>query len=36
MKVQVNQDGWKLNGMLQLLVYAYDVKILEGSIHTIK
>jgi len=35
-KVQVNQDGLKLNGTRQLLVYAYDVRILGGSLHTIK
>ena len=35
-KVQVNQDGLKLNGTHQFLVYAYDVSILEGSVHTIK
>ena len=34
-RVQVNQDGLKLNGTVQLLVYADD-KILGKSIHTIK
>jgi hypothetical protein len=32
MKVQVNQDGLKLNGKHQLLVYADDINILGGSI----
>ena len=35
-KVQVIQDGLKLNGTHQLLVYANDINILGGSIHTIK
>jgi len=35
-KVEVNQDGLKLNGIHQLLVYADDVNTLGGSIHTIK
>jgi hypothetical protein len=34
--VQVNQDGLKLNGTHQFLVYADDVNILAGSICTIK
>ena len=36
MCVQVNQGGLKLNGTHQLLVYADDVNILEGSVHTVK
>ena len=35
-RVQVNQDGLKLNGTHQLLIYADDVNILGGSVHTIK
>ena len=35
-KVQVNQDGLKLNGTHQLLAYANDVNILGGSVHTVK
>ena len=35
-KVQVNQDGLKLNGMHQLLVYADDINILGGSVHIMK
>jgi hypothetical protein len=34
--VQVNQDGLKLNGTHQLLVYAADVHVLGRSVHTIK
>jgi hypothetical protein len=35
-RVQVNQDGLKLNGMHQLLAYADGVNILGGSVHTVK
>ena len=35
-RVQVNQDGLKLNGTHQPLAYADDVNMLGGSIHTIK
>jgi len=35
-RVQVNQDGLKLNGTHQLLVYADDVNMLGGSVHTIE
>ena len=35
-RVQVNQDGLKLNGTHQLLAYADDVNIVGGSIHTLK
>ena len=34
-RVQVNQDGLKLNETHQLLAYADDVDILEGSIHAV-
>ena len=34
--VQVIHDGLNLNGTYQLLVYADDVNILEGSVYTIK
>jgi len=35
-RVQVNQNGLKLNGTHQLLFYADDDNILGGSIHTVK
>jgi len=35
-RVQVSQDGLKLNGTHQLLAYANDVNILGGSMHTLK
>ena len=33
-RVQVNQDGLKLNCTHQLLVYIDDVNVLRGSVHT--
>jgi hypothetical protein len=35
-RVQANQEGLKLNGTHQLVVYGDDVNILGGSIHAIK
>jgi hypothetical protein len=35
-RVQVNQDGLKLNGTHQRLVYVNDFNILGGSVHIIK
>ena len=35
-RVQVNQDGLKLKGTHQLLVYADDGIILGGSVHAVK
>jgi len=36
MRVQVNQNGLKLNGTYQFPVYACYVNILGGSVHTTK
>jgi hypothetical protein len=35
-KVRANKEGLKLNGTHELLVYADDVNISGGSIHTIR
>ena len=35
-RVLENQDGLKLNGKHQLLVYADDINILGGSVHALK
>jgi len=35
-RVQINEDGLKLEGMHLLLVYADDVNILGGSVHTVQ
>jgi len=35
-RVQVNQNGLKLNGTHQLLAYADDVNILGRSIHIVQ
>ena len=35
-RVQVNQDGLKLNGAHQLLVYVDDVNILGGNVHNVE
>jgi len=35
-RVQVNQDGLKLNSTHQLLGYADDDNVLGGSVHTVK
>jgi hypothetical protein len=34
--VQANQGGFKLNGAHQVLVYAKNINILDGSIHVMK
>jgi hypothetical protein len=36
MRVQVNQDGLKLNGTHQLLVCTVGVNILGGTVHTVQ
>jgi hypothetical protein len=35
-RVQVNQNGLKLNGTHQLMAYADDVNILGRNIHTVQ
>ena len=35
-RVQVNQDGLKLNGTHQFLIYVDDVNILGGKVYNIK
>jgi len=35
-RVQAHQGGLKLNGTHQVLVYADDIIILKGNVHTIK
>ena len=35
-RVQVNQNGLKLNGTHQVLAYDDDVNIWRGSVHTVK
>jgi hypothetical protein len=35
-RVQVNKDDFQLNGIQQLLDYAYGLNILGGSVHTIR
>jgi hypothetical protein len=35
-RIQANQEGLKLNGIHQLIVYAVDVNILGGSVHAVK
>jgi len=35
-RVRVNHDGFELNSTYQILVYADNVNILGGSVHTIQ
>ena len=35
-RFQLHQDGLKLNGVIQLVVYADEINILGGSVHTKK
>jgi hypothetical protein len=35
-RIQANQEGLKLNGTHQLLVYSVNINILGGSVHAIK
>jgi len=35
-RVQINQDGLKLNGTHQIVGYADDVNIMGGNVHTIE
>ena len=35
-RVQINQDGLKLNGTHQLLAYVDDVNVLGGTVHTVR
>ena len=35
-RVQVKQDGLKLNGTHQLLAYTDDINMLGGNVHTVK
>jgi hypothetical protein len=35
-RVQASQEGLKLNGTHQILLYADDINILGGRIHTVR
>jgi hypothetical protein len=35
-RVQVNQNGLKLNGTHQVLVYVHNVNMVGGTVHTVK